>query len=828
MKKEIQNICPIYSIENDIICNQDGDISIAYKLEIPEAFSQDKITYEEVILGFSSALNSLPVNFCVQLMSFHYPETINCTPQSDSIIERKNVEYLSGRTKIKSESYVIVSKISKKVKRTYGGVIFSSKGLFEEKVYESGYLNDFTGNASRFIQLTKSLLKTDYKKLNSHEAVELILGKYLNMDLANGNSNYSSGIYNAEDFCVFGDKIINVFTMDSDGYPSKLSTSKTNQDFFVRNQADLQNSNVYNLAYGLKSPHIIQNCWFTTDQREVREDLDGRVTRLNTLLQADIKDNKGNENQVLKDLIQKTLEDMRENSSIKLIHHHFGVILIGSVTDKKSHEENKNELMNVLTQLNIKFNSNQFNVANYIFSCCPGNATQIPDDDRGLIETEESCLFFCLESNYKECSQGVRLLERQFGTPLLVDTWRNPNITNRGQIIVGPAGTGKSHFCNHMIESLSQNTDMHVVILDIGGSYKKLCEMKQGLYIDCSFNNPLTYNPFVVANRNKEGIWLPDSNSNKEFHNIELNYNSIMRIKLLIFASWKGSEKISVEENALMDELIIEYYDYLNKNKKVEALFDTFYTFITKEKRDSLLNVPRDLFDFTSFEITMKAFTTGGKYGHLFNTKRNIDLYNEKFVVFELEEIREEKVLFPLTSLIAKNIVLNKLLNNKSEYRVFVVMDEVWSILNSNLSIFIEYLYRTCRKKNGSVCIISQSINDIIQSQVRNAITTNADTMIFLKQKLEDKNIFSEDLDMKKTPHHLDLLYSLKSTNKYREIFIKFRDEAKVYRHEVSRFTNLVYSTTPQDNAVITPFLETTNGNLAHAIEKLIEYENSN
>src|SRR3546814_837431 len=139
---------------------------------------------------------------------------------------------------------------------------------------------------------------------------------------------------------------------------------------------------------------------------------------------------------------------------------------------------------------------------------------------------EQATCFLNLETNYRSSLSpvGIRLGDRLSGKPVHVDISDEPMkkgiITNRNKFILGPSGSGKSFFTNHMVRSYYEQ-GTHIVLVDVGHSYKGLCDLVNGYYFTYDETNPIRFNPFYIG----EG--------RSEEHTSELQ--SLMRIAYDVF-----------------------------------------------------------------------------------------------------------------------------------------------------------------------------------------------------------------------------------------------------------------------------------------------------
>ena len=163
--------------------------------------------------------------------------------------------------------------------------------------------------------------------------------------------------------------------------------------------------------------------------------------------------------------------------------------------------------------------------------------------------------------------------------------------------------------------------------------------------------------------------------------------------------------------------------------------FDTFYEFIDKEYRGLLerKRVREKDFDIENFLNVLEPYYKGGEYDYLLNSEQNIDLLNKRFIVFELDNIKDHPILLPVTTLIIMECFISKM-RRLQGVRKLIVIEECWKALTSaSMSQYIRYLFKTIRKFFGEILVVTQEIDDIVSSPiVKEAIINNSDTKILL------------------------------------------------------------------------------------------------
>jgi type IV secretory pathway VirB4 component len=136
--------------------------------------------------------------------------------------------------------------------------------------------------------------------------------------------------------------------------------------------------------------------------------------------------------------------------------------------------------------------------------------------------------------------------------------------TNRNKFILGPSGSGKSFFTNHMVRSYYEQ-GTHVVLVDVGHSYKGLCDLVKGYYFTYSETKPIRFNPFFIGEGDKLDTEKKES------------------IKTLLLALWKkDNESFNRSEYVALSNALQLYYEYLGINPAIFPCFNSFYDFLQK------------------------------------------------------------------------------------------------------------------------------------------------------------------------------------------------------------------------------------------------------
>src|SRR5699024_10575644 len=169
--------------------------------------------------------------------------------------------------------------------------------------------------------------------------------------------------------------------------------------------------------------------------------------------------------------------------------------------------------------------------------------------------------------------------------------------------------------------------------------------------------------------------------------------------------------------------------------------FNSFYEF-SVTKIGETIKREQIVFDLNEYKFILKQFYQGGTYETILNDDFDNTLFDEPFIVFEIDSIKEHKKLFPITTLIIMDVFLQKM-RHKSNKKILVI-EEAWkAIASPMMAQYILYLYKTVRKFSGEAIVVTQELSDIIGNEtVKDSILSNSDTICLL-----DHSNFKEHFD---------------------------------------------------------------------------------
>ena len=497
-----------------------------------------------------------------------------------------------------------------------------------------------------------------------------------------------------------------------------------------------------------------------------------------------------------------------------------------------------NHLENAFGRMGIHISKRAYNQLELFVGSFPGNCYTLNEEyDRFLTLSDAAmCLMYkerVLHS--EETPLKIYYTDRQ-GVPVAIDITgkegKNKLTDNSNFFCLGPSGSGKSFHINSVVRQLhEQGTD--VVMVDTGNSYEGLCEYLGGKYISYTEERPITMNPFRI---------------NREEYNIE----KIDFLKNLILMIWKGADsQIPEIEFRIVEQIIIDYYDaYFNgftrytdeqrevllknlfaaasrKNpnkpprevdemvrKQIEVLearraalkvselnFNSFFDYSFDRLEQICTENDITTISYSTYSTMLQPFYKGGAYEKILNENVDSALFDETFIVFEVDAIKENKKLFPIVTLIIMDVFLQKMRIKKN--RKVLVIEEAWKAIASPLMAeYIKFMYKTARKFWASVGVVTQEIQDIIGSEiVKEAIINNSDVVMLLDQS-KFKERFDEirkilgltEVDCKKI-FTINRLENKEGRSFFREVFIRRGTTSGVYGVEEPHECYMTYTT---------------------------------
>lgn len=613
-----------------------------------------------------------------------------------------------------------------------------------------------------------------------------------------------------------GDKRLCLHTLsDLDYLPGKVRTDGRYERLST-DRSDCRLSYAAPVGVMLPCDHIYNQWIFIDDSNENLSRFEKMAKNMQSLSRY------SRSNQINKEWLDEYLNEAHTNG-LQSVRCHCNIIAWAENGNELRRV--KNDVGSALALMECTPHHNTTDLPALYWAGIPGNEADFPAEETFYTFTGQALCFFTAETCYRNSLSpfGIRMVDRLTGKPVFLDISDLPMkkgvVTNRNKFILGPSGSGKSFFTNHLVRQYwEQGT--HILLVDTGNSYKGLCDLihqktggDDGIYCTYKENDPISFNPFFTEDYRYD-IEKRDS------------------IKTLILTLWKREdEPPRRSEEVALSNAVSLYIEKIKKNRKIKPNFNSFYDFVRKDYRKILAdkNVREKDFDVDGFLNVLEPYYKNGEYGYLLNSDKELDLLNKRFIVFELDVVKDNPILFPVVTIIIMETFINKM-RRLQGIRKMILIEEAWkAIAKEGMANYIRYLFKTVRKFYGEAVVVTQEVDDIISSPVvKETIINNSDCKILLDQR-KYQNKFDQiqnllGLTDKERSQILSINLANAANRLYKEVWIGLGGtQSAVYATEVSAEEYLCYTTEETEKLELIRLTEKLGGNIELAIKQLAE-----
>ena len=611
-----------------------------------------------------------------------------------------------------------------------------------------------------------------------------------------------------------GDKRLSVHVLsDADDLPGSVQTDGRYEKYST-DRSDCRLSFAAPVGLLLSCDHIYNQYVFIDDPAETLQRFERTVKNMRSLSRY------SRSNQINREWTEEYLNEA----------HSFGLLPVRCHCNVMTWSDDRARLKNIrndtgsaLAQMGCKPRHNTVDAPTLYWSAIPGGEGDFSAEESFHTFVEQAVCLFVGETNYASSPSpfGIKMADRLSGRPLHLDISDEPMkrgiITNRNKFILGPSGSGKSFFTNHLVRNYYEQ-GAHILLVDTGNSYKGLCRLihertrgEDGIYITYEEDNPIAFNPFY----SEDGLFDVEKRES---------------IKTLILTLWKREDELPKRsEEVALSGAVNAYVRKIMEEPGLQADFNGFYEFVRDDYRRIMeeKKVREKDFDIDGFLNVLEPFYCGGDYDFLLNSDRKIDLTHKRFIVFELDNISSNKVLLPVVTLIIMETFISKMRRLKG-IRKMILLEEAWkSLMSPNMATYVLYLFKTVRKYFGEAVVVTQEVDDIISSPiVKEAIINNSDCKILLDQR-KYLNKFERiqsllGLTQKECSQILSINRSNDPSRKYKEVWIGLGGiRSAVYATETSLAEYLAYTTEESEKLEVERLADKPGSGMEQAIRVL-------
>lgn len=756
-----------------VLYHNTGDYSVIFKItNCVKQFCANEDAYMNFHDALDNIIRTLGTGYTIQKHDIFSLKEFQKKETKKDFLQEKYFEHFNGRIYRGLDSYLTITKNE-------------TKNTFWK--YDAKEFQKFNKLISK---VNTILIKNDFKpKILDEKQIEELIMRCLSCNFS--NKHFKMRNFKVTDERIYmGEKTvesISVVNIDRVDMPTSLAPFRVGgiaTDFpsdemgFLSEVPDIEN-----LVYH----QVIQ----IPNQRKERIRLEAKKKKHSSIPDP------GNDMAV--EDIDNVLRLIEKENEL-LVYCHFNIQLFGKEQDVF---KAKNFVENELFNIGIRASDNSYNQKELFMSSLPGNTCILKHYDLFFTTSDPALSLLYKEARQKDENSHFLLhfTDRQ-GIPVAIDPSEKPRaegrISNMNKFLLGPSGTGKSFTVNSIIRQYMM-MDTEVVLVDVGHSYSGLCNYLGGRYITYTDKAPIAMNPFRF---------------NKEEYNTEKKDF----LKGLIGLLWKGAEgSISQVEDSLLLKLITEYYELVfSKKSKIQPSFNTFFEFSCN--RIKSITKESELFvEVESYVFVLQQFYKGGEYDQILNSEIDSSLFDEKFIVFEIDNIKDNKKLFPIITLIIMDVFLQKMRLKKTKKAL--IIEEAWkAIANPMMAEYIKYVYKTVRKFNGEAMLVTQELDDILGNEIiKNSIISNSDTIILMDQERFKDNydevaslLNINEVERRKI-FTINKLDNETGRGPFKETYFKRGATGEIYGIEESLYSYFAFTTERKEKELVNQYADTYN-----------------
>ena len=818
---------PLLSVENGCIVSKDADLTVAFEVELPELYTVTADEYEAMHSSWIKAVKVLPEHSVVCKQDWFVKETYR--PKTDdgeqSFLTRSYELHFNERPYLNHKCYLFLTKTTRERSRRKSDFNTLCRGfLLPKEITDKDAAARFLEAVEQFERIMNDSGHIRLRRLETDEITGTkerpgLVEKYFSLSLEDETAVL-------QDICLkpgrmrIGDKRLCLHTLsDTEDLPGRLSTDMRYERMST-DRSDCRLSFAAPVGLLLSCNHIYSQYVFIDDAQEILQMMEKNSRNMLSLSKY------SRSNAINQEWTEMYLDEAHTKGVLPVRCH---CNVIAWAEDAEEFRRIRNDTGSQLAMMECTPRYNTIDTPVIYWAGIPGNAGDFPSEESFYTFLEQAVCLFAGETNYRSSPSpfGIRLADRQNGIPVHVDISDLPMkrgiITNRNKFILGPSGSGKSFFTNHLVRQYYEQ-GAHILLVDTGNSYQGLCRMihdrtngKDGIYITYEEDNPISFNPFYTES-GKFDVEKRDS------------------INTLILTLWKREdESPKRSEEVALSGAVNAYIRKISENRNIRPDFNGFYEFVADDYRRMIeeKKVREKDFDIDGFLNVLEPFYRGGDYDFLLNSDKELDLTGKRFIVFELDNISSNKVLLPVVTLIIMETFIAKMRRLKG-IRKMILIEECWkALMSANMSEYIKYLFKTVRKYFGEAVVVTQEVDDIISSPVvKESIINNSDCKILLDQR-KYMNKFDQiqallGLTEKEKSQILSINMANNPSRLYKEVWIGLGGtQSAVYATEVSAEEYLAYTTEETEKVEVYRLAEQLGGDIEAAIRQLAEKRRS-
>ena len=698
-KIDIRANFPVMNGGDGIILSKRGDICVGFELTLPPAFRCNEEKYDSLLASFRGAITLLPDYTVIHKQDIFMRKRYEAEPAS-GFLQEAYERHFDGREYLDHKCRLWLCFSSKKnVRGASSGLL----GISGSSMLDKEQIIRCVAAGELFCAMLKGNPLLSIRRLTEEEIFGGNVGllqDYLNF--TDCGEDILSDIQVAPDAMTVGEKKLGCCLLaDLDQLPGEVGSCRRQADLSTEN-SDVVLSFFNDIGQSLDCEHVVN--WFCVKEplKDIHGSLDTKRRQMQSMSARNAENRKYSEE--INEYLEKAAKEQ-----MYTVRCHVNVIYAGE----------PDKVVTAITKMGITPVMDRYNMPVQFWSSIPDNEAGLAFSEYMTIELSAALCLGIYEGFDPGIPGGVlKMSDRQRLTPLRFD------IQEKAMDLGLIENAGKSFFTNKYLKSC-YDAHQQVFLIDQGASYRALCHIiheesggKDGTYYTFEKGHPLSFNPF----RNYKRFSEEDTEA--------LDF-----LFTLMATLWKNNEEpISTTAMKFLKESVLTFLSQWQGPE--DPIFDDYYLYLRDVFGQMLYDadVKKEYFDYEGYLIALEQFESKGAYGYLLNSRESIDILNDRFVVFEIDAIKGDKIIYPITTLVIMDAFGEKM-RATSDFKVMVI-EEAWkAIMGTQMATYMLELWKTARKHRTSAVVVTQELKDITSSPIiKDTIVENSGVKILLDQ----------------------------------------------------------------------------------------------
>ena len=809
---DIRDNFPVMNGGDGIILSKRGDICLGWEVQLPPAFRCNEAGYDSLVGTLAGAIALLPDYTIVHKQDIFMRKHYDAAP-AKGFLEEAYERHFDGREYLDHRCLLWLSFSSKKNVRSGSSGLLGLAGTGLPNAAEIGRC---LTAAEQFGAMLGGNSLLSIRRLTEEDIFGAdktgLLQDYLNF--TDGGADVLSDIQVSPGALRIGDKsIVCHLFADLDQLPGEVASCKRNRDLSTENSAVML-SFLNDIGQALDCEHVVNWLCVKEPLKDIHGSLDSKRRQMQSMSARNA------ENRKYAEEINEYLETAA-TEQMYTVRCHLNVFSV-----------DENATTTAISKLGITPVRDIANAPAQFWTSIPGNESGLAFSEYMTIELQSSlCLNLYdgfdtgIADGVLKMSDRIRLVPQRFD--IQEKALDAGLIENYNVFLLGPSGSGKSFFMNKYLRSC-YIAGQHCFLIDVGDSYRGLCHIikeesggKDGTYYTFEKGKPISFNPF----RNVKRFSQADSEA--------MNFLFTLMVTL-----WKnGKVEISSSAEKYVRESISQFLRQWPEG--ADPVFNDYFEYVRDIFGDLLEaeEAGKEYFDLKDYLISLEQFYKGGPYDYLLNSAESVNILEDRFVVFEIDHIKGDPVIYPITTLVIMDAFMEKMTIN-SDFKVMCI-EEAWkAIMGSQMATYMLELWKTARKHRTSAMVVTQELKDITSSPIiKDSIVENSGVKILLDQtkylnrfeELASQLSLSEDdkgMVLSLNRYRPPIGSGVTGGTSGREVFFNLGNKKSfVMRLEVSPEERIAFSSAKKDKLRLAAAVEKSGGSYIKAIKKLTKTE---